>query len=469
MCIAEAIDVAIVGGVGHWSKKTHVPGVLDAKELASVRLLAIIDYQSPYDNGSNEKLRGLCRRDNTEWINPRTHTDQGLLDRLDAFHNLQTVDLLIIACDPQYHLFYIRWALRRNIRVLCDKPPIVLPHCASDPVKADAIGIEFDGMARRLANKDPLFVSLPLRRRAMEAYIDAADSFARVHSATGIGVSNGSVIVDSGVLRFPSELGHGGAHGYTCGFGSLSHSAYHFIDILAWFLTIARGTTRFIELSMPYVFRVRDYLASHSSRSLEAVLSSEEGDDSVTLDAATLAAELDSVFHILLLNNRMCPCGSITLSCKHVTQTTRLLPRVDHNTDPANHELGGRMSHAVVDLHQGGLQAVTIHENHESMLPRRLSCVRRCHPNLGDREYWVQYDQHRKPRTTPVSLVSNAILLSAGKLQAQSLLASLLDQRLTMALYSACYGLVARANVGEKTIIRLDLTDLNARKVMRAS
>src|SRR5262249_1051778 len=142
----------------------------------------------------------------------------------------------------------------------------------------------------------------PLRRRALSPFVTIAESLQSIHKRTGEGITYVNAIINSGVHRYPVEFLKGGAHGYLDGVGSLSHSSYHYLDVIAWYLQCAPGSIAKIGITLPYIIRVRDYIARQGYSQLLQL----NGENSsvvapdITLPNRVLNAELDFTIHLHL-------------------------------------------------------------------------------------------------------------------------------------------------------------------------
>lgn len=58
----------------------------------------------------------------------------------------------------------------------------------------------------------------------------------QLHRAPGMPASFVSIVHNDGSYRFPGGFNLPGAHGYSSGLGSLTHTAYHYLDFLAFLI-----------------------------------------------------------------------------------------------------------------------------------------------------------------------------------------------------------------------------------------
>lgn len=452
--------IAVVGGSGHWSDRYHHAAILAARAHGeNARVVAIVDPVCPHHLREKASLQQILKADRPAWLDVADLTNDQSSTMLDQFVQNQPIDLMIIATDPEHHYEYAAWALRNRINVLCDKPPVAIRAAASRIESAEAILPKFHHLLRLAAEfSDTARIAIPLRRRALSPYILVAKHLEEVFASTGEGVRYMTVIVNSGIHRFPAEFASSGAHGYTSGIGSLSHTGYHFIDLIAWYLSIARGRVHSVKITLPYILRVRDYLRTEGYAGLSHLLVSPEGAKSDHLPGEVLDAELDATFHLRLMDDSGGSLGLVSYSCNHTTYTPRSLNCPPVLQDPANHPRGGRMSHFTVDIQQGSLQSVTICQNNESHRSSSIDVFIRRHPNLGSRKVRKLYRNAYSQGTTLFELSREFIHFSApeGKNSlAPKLLTYLEDQRTTMEIYSAFYRLAAlqaKGISGELTI-----------------
>ncbi len=259
--------------------------------------------------------------------------------------------------------------------------------------------------------------------------------------------------MNGGVHRYPAEFLKGGAHGFVDGVGSLSHSSYHYVDVIAWYLQSAPGSISSIELTLPYVGRVKDYLAKQGYKELMHLNQEDSSKvvEGVELTDSIMNAELDFTIHMQLFDKSDTKLGLFSYTCNHTTFSSRRTKYDPEMLDHANDKYGGRMSQIYFDIHQGALQNWLLIKNDVVFEGNTIEVTQRLHPNLGDTycksAFADAYDsQTVTPKDLFVSFVKSSIGIPVPDSHDKQL--QLLDtQELTHRIFSASYELLAKNHV----------------------
>ncbi|SDX94973.1 hypothetical protein SAMN05421504_10415 [Amycolatopsis xylanica] len=451
------INILLIGGCGHWAaKENHVPALLKMKEQGTpVRVGAICDPRDPYRDGiaaaGMGPLTTLLGLDAPKWLNPAGMSPAEVHHMLDGLHADERFDAVIIACDPVHHTVYLRWATIRGVSALCDKPIVCAENASWDPVNALRIETEYEDLLHTVARQDKTFhIAVPLRRRANDAYLTVAKEIQDVYGEFKQGVTSINLVKNAGMYRFPAEYALGDAHGYRSGVGSLAFSSYHFIDVLAWYLSEAPGKATRLSLTMPYLRRLGDYLKTDEATMLGELLGGQEAGTSVDLPPEMLRAEVDFVFHAELLDEDDTKLGLISYSCFNNTYSHRTtgLSEID-SVDLVPFREKGRMSQFVMDINQGNLQHLVMRKNDVVGEDYEIEIQRRRNPRISDepRRDWNFANAHAGSQVTPQDLTRGFVHLAAKQEVAPEIrrqMSFLHEQRLSHRLFSGCYQLIAQ-------------------------
>ena len=455
------INFLIIGGSGHLCELNHYPAIRSmSNEGINTRVVAICDPQDPRSTNPNhykagrENLNAILVSDEPLWINPKGYKKPELKRYLSEVAAREKVDIVIIATNPTHHYFYADWAVDAGISVLCDKPPLVVPGASWKPEKAELIERRFQSLLKKVhriqkVNPDYSFC-MPLRRRALSPFVTIAESLQSVYERTNEGITHVNAVVNSGVHRYPVEFLKGGAHGYIDGVGSLSHSSYHYLDIIAWYLQCSPGKIAEIGVTLPYLARVKDYLARQGYGQLlrlngenpTAVVSD------VSLPDSVLNAELDFTIHLHLYDGLGRKIGLISYTSNHTTFSPRTAKYDPQILDHANNKNGGRMSHVYFDIHQGSVQNWSLLKNDIVFEGNNIEITQRMHPRFGQSYTKMNYQDAYDSQTVTlkdlfVAFVKNSVGMKVPEAQNEYL--QYLDgQRLTHRVFSATYELIAQ-------------------------
>lgn len=449
----KPIHIFVAGGSGFWAESNHYPSILKLKaERIPVKIVGICDARDPYKEKNRPNLHKILNEDRPIWIDPLATSEDELFRKLNKLHRQFTLDIVIITTNPTFHFPYASWAMKNIINVLCDKPLVIVKNASSNLMRAKQIQQSYEELKRLAAEakkkrENYIFCS-PLRRRALTPFVKIAKELEDVCKKTGEGIRYMSVIINGGVNKFPQEFLKGGAHGYLDGVGSLAHSSYHYIDVIAWYLSVAKGNTAKLEVSLPYILRVKDYLNIKGySKLREFIEDKTDFDDRIELPEPVLNAELDFTFHIKLFDKNNNLLGLISYTSDHTTFTPRQTKYVPEMVEYTNDKLGGRMSQVYMDIHQGTIQNWQLVKNDIVFFGNKISIKGRKHPKLSNKVEVLQFEEaYDKGTITPQDLFISFIKATAGLLvpsEHLNLLSTFENQNLTNKLFSTFYEKIA--------------------------
>lgn len=445
-----SINIAIIGGSGFWSETSHHKHIKELQGQFPVKLKAIVDLIDPRTVKVHENLQKILANNEVAWLDPdKFESTDKVIESLKRDYE---IDLVIIASNPCTHFEYGMSCVKHGLNTLCDKPIVSVSNASTNPQSAILIKQQFQQLlqayqAAKKKNPNLLFHSI-LRRRSLEAFTEVANELSKVYKDTGAGINNMTLLVNGGIYKFPAEFTAPGAHGYLDGIGSLAHSAYHYIDVLAWFISRAPGNAVKIKPQLNYVLRVKEYLSAQSFKPIaEVVNTSKESLAVPELTEETLGCELNSGFTFMLYSDSNIAIGEITFLFNHVSFTPRTNPYDENVHEPANRKGGGRVSHFMIDINQEGLQSWQISKNDIVFEGNSITLQGRRHPLIkGDDFVSHLYKDAYEPEISMKDLLAHTIeqiQLERG-IENHSVIRSLEEERLATEIYASCYELLAK-------------------------
>jgi hypothetical protein len=445
----KSVNIAIIGGSGFWSELSHHKHLMELRKRFALKLSAIVDPINPRMVHKHENMQRILEAEDVAWINPEDYKNTDSI-----IHDLKQnygVNLVIIASNPVTHFDYGMSCIKHDVHVICDKPIVSTRNASTVYNSATGIKEQYKELlnAYTVAKKNNpklLFHSI-LRRRSLEPFVEVATELERVYKKTGAGINNMTLFVNGGIYKFPAEFTSGGAHGYLDGIGSMAHSAYHYLDIIAWFLSKAPGGTTKIRPQLNYVLRVQDYLRTQAFAPLaRTIKTSAESLEIPKLPLEVLGCELNSGFTFMLYNDQDIPTGEITFLFNHVSFTPRINPYDRAIHEPANHKGGGRVSHFTVDINQEGLQSWQIGKNDIVFEGNDITLQGRRHSLIeGESTVSRVYENAYEPEISMKDLLAHTIekLLEDTAIDDHPIIRTLAEERLATELYASCYELIA--------------------------
>ncbi len=458
--MSRRIKIATIGGSGYWSDRNHHRHIIELKSQFDVELVAIVDPINPRDVTIHKNTNKLCKTDNTSWINP---TDFKSADEIILeLKNTYQVDLVIIASTPCTHYEYGIATVKQGIHTICDKPIISHRSAATNLEAASAIRNQYYDLLEKYKkskrdNPRLLFHSI-LRRRSLESFTKVAHELNAIYLKNKAGVNNMTILINGGVCKLPAELIKEGAHGYLDGIGSFSHSAYHYVDAIAWFVSQAPGKTYKLVPKLNYVTRVSDYLKAESYKQTASTLNIDKAAlDTPQLSEETLGCELNVGFTLTMKSKENVTIGIISILFNHTSFNTRTLGYDSTIREVGDHKGGGRMSQSFIDVHQEGLQNWQIAKNDVALDDNTITMQGRRHPSIEGPGYeYSKYENAYDSNISMKDLLGDTLnyICSGDNLKQRHIVRDLSEERLAVEIYTACYELIAadHQNINLKAI-----------------
>ncbi len=156
--------------------------------------------------------------------------------RLLARHRIRGA---IISTEPMAHKPYLEFALGRGLSVLVDKPLTTRADVAHELVQARGLWDDYrDTLAlyKQAQAQRPTCLLVNSHRRYHPGFQLAFELIAEISERFGCPVTGFSLEHCDGQWRLPSEIITQDYHPYNRGYGKLSHSGYHVLDMATCFL-----------------------------------------------------------------------------------------------------------------------------------------------------------------------------------------------------------------------------------------
>lgn len=246
-------------GAGPHALNVYLPAIASNAKQWKLQIVGVVDFSEQLAALRSAEYFGDVSR-STDFIAapPRPKGSAYALTTdfrncLSAFVRDHEVRAVIVATDPFSHMAYIEWALNEGLNILVDKPITLHPYASVDPIAASRIEEDYrtlvtlaDGQRDRLTG-EPLVFECLIQRRYQEAFWDMREVVNRVYMASKCPLTSITIIHNDGQFRLPDELMSVAYHGFEEGVGKLSHTGYHFLDLLPWFLTACQPTQLTID------------------------------------------------------------------------------------------------------------------------------------------------------------------------------------------------------------------------------
>jgi len=225
-------------GCGYHARRIYVPHII---EQSNTKLSAIVDLISQRDiiekYLSDKSISGveIAYTGNYEISDVLSEEETMRLDELVERNNINGV---IISTEPLAHFKYARWALEKRLHILMDKPITTEFNVSTDKKRAEKIYKDYLILKYLYLEqiKDGSFAFiLQAQRRHHEGFRKTRDLIVEMSKRTNCPVTSIEAFHSDGQWRFPKEMLEQNYHPYNQGYGKMSHSGYHSLDIAIWF------------------------------------------------------------------------------------------------------------------------------------------------------------------------------------------------------------------------------------------
>lgn len=238
------INILLIG-LGYHSRRIYYPILLELQAKNKIDKISIVDLEKERctiksylkeKEAKNYKLF-LLKEPENEKLSSKTFK---ILE--DASINVSGV---IISTEPLAHIVYAKWALKKQLHILMDKPVSTHKGISTDTKKGKQLIADFDSLKRlylkqKKIKKDLIF-AIMAQRRFHKVFMKVRELIREMHKETNCPVTSIQAYHGDGQWRFPTEIIEQNYHPYNQGYGKCSHSGYHFFDMVAWLMRAGEG------------------------------------------------------------------------------------------------------------------------------------------------------------------------------------------------------------------------------------
>jgi len=197
----------LVAGTELKSRVSYASQQLHKAGMQNVKIIPI----TPFDNDSK-----ICKEDE---------------DILNNLVEEEDINGVIIVTEAIAHLPYLKWAVQMGIPCLVEKPLTSYNGITQDFNKAQQILTDYEYL-KKIIKDSGSFVSIVSQRRWNKAFLFIKDKIEEVYDRYGTPVSLLRGMKNKGDWMKPSHLLTKENHPYKYGYGVLSHTGYHSVDIM---------------------------------------------------------------------------------------------------------------------------------------------------------------------------------------------------------------------------------------------
>lgn len=358
----------IIVGVGPHSKRVYVPILRKLSSKYNIDIKLGIDLKEKQAD-IEAYLKDLGIKLNMLYIdpfNPLKNVPRVLQSRLDRFVDENKVSGVIIATEPLSHVAYAKWALKKGLNILMDKPISTEENVTSDFGQAKKIYSDFKNLInnyRALQKRESTIFSVNVQRRYHPGHQKVVQLIKEVAERFNAPVTSIQSMHADGQWRMPSEIVTQIYHPYCQGYGKCSHSGYHFFDIVYNFYQAgvrkgkkADSAEVFTSFITPKgfirQFSEKDYVKYFGRK----YLSVKRWNDNRLDKLYGKFGEIDAFSVIRLLKNGEAICN-ISINLLHNSFARRTWMRPGKDLYKGN----GRVKQEMHIINQGPFQTIQIH------------------------------------------------------------------------------------------------------------
>lgn len=349
-------------GCGPHAKRVYVPALKNLEKSNLAKLTAVVELEEAKnltkDYLGTDKIKQLYVKRAPDKYELTAKTIKAL-NKLVAKEKINAV---IIATEPLSHMQYALWATKKRLHILMDKPISTHVNVANDVSQAIKLVDDFKMLQTR---RDPskAFI-INTQRRYHPGFQLVRDRIVEIAQRFAIPITNMQTTHCDGQWRLPEEIITQDYHPYNSGYGKVSHSGYHLIDILSSYVSISYTKsgksfdrygvfTSFIKPSGLLAQQERaDYLRVFGNKYNKV---SDHSDKELRM-AYKNFGEVDSASLITLYANDE-PICNVSLNLMHngFARRSWILPGQDL------YKGNGRVKHEYHNIEQGPYQNIQIH------------------------------------------------------------------------------------------------------------
>jgi predicted dehydrogenase len=227
-------------GLGPHARRTYATHLLEQGRRYTARLSAIVELASV-----RPATEAFCRERGISaervYVEPFTAREMPaeVWARLDTLVVGHRINAMICSTEPLAHHTYLEYGLRRGLNVLTDKPLTTRRSVADDLDQARGIWSDYRDILtlyHRLQAYRRTCLLVNSQRRYHPGFRKALELVAEIRDRFGCPLTYLSSSHCDGQWRLPAEIIGQVYHPYHSGYGKISHSGYHVLDMVACFL-----------------------------------------------------------------------------------------------------------------------------------------------------------------------------------------------------------------------------------------
>ena len=352
-------------GIGHHCRRIYYPF------FENLRNYNIIIVDTASEMKKIKKYLSKMKIKPIEEIYTKKFSDESftlpieIKEELDKQIKKYSVRGVIISTDPLYHYQYAKWALENELSILMDKPITISRNVSTNPDLSNQLiehYLDLKEMYKKINNsKRKLLFSIVSQRRFHKGFEKVKELLKEVYEETNCPPTSIQISHSDGQWRLPHEIVDIDYHSYNHGFGKVSHSGYHFIDMMNFFTDFVGKDKKVNNVEVVSKFlRPLDFIHQINLRDYEKIF----GDKFTKIKKYDLKelnkrmknfGEIDAFITLAFKKeDRVVLLGNINLTHNSFSLRGNLIPNKDL------YKGNGRVRHESYTIQQGPFQCIQI-------------------------------------------------------------------------------------------------------------
>lgn len=233
-------------------------------------------------------------------------TEKRLLNDIIYKHK---IDAVIISTEPLSHLKYAKWALDNNLHILLDKPISTEVNVSTNTNKAKKIFSDYLKLLKKYKEKlqeKNLVFSIQAQRRFHIGFRVVRKKIIEMAKLSNCPVTFIQVFHSDGQWTFPGEFIEQTYHPYNQGYGKMSHSGFHGLDIAIWLIEASlKINKKWNNFSLWTTFiRPQDVLTQFNKNDYLNIFPNMEWNPKIRENLNKITGEVDAFTQISLKYNK---------------------------------------------------------------------------------------------------------------------------------------------------------------------
>ena len=480
----------LVVGVGPHAQRSYIPHVNELHAVHNCTVVAAVDVEQKRAD-VEAYARTHCPDAKLSFFPLFTYTmPPAVRDELDEIILTLGVNAVIISTEPLCHRPYALWAMGHGLSILMDKPITTRIGATTDMAEAKGIAEDYYVLLeayQELQKRKPTCFAISSHRRFNPIFHKAAEYIRDICQRTGCPVTGVSASYGDGTFRLPLEVIKQQYHTYSQGYGKVSHSGYHIIDLVCFFIKagLVEGKTPDRADVVSSFVLPSGFFRTLREPDYQRLFGADAYKNVCPLDEEALGShvgdygELDACAQVTFYQgNDAVMLSQISLSSSGYCLRSSLLPNADQ------YKGNGRVKHESYEIKSGPFQTIYIESrtvkdngdlcepghydvgtnNHFQMTVFRNNELTG-HPEPLEVVHLAQladalgYD-HTKLYTEQAkqAMILELVHFVQGKLPLEALTSNIDDQRMTVEIMSAMYASHLQGRQGENPIAQIALS-----------